>query len=441
MDDFYALRIKSIWAYFRGENFSFWMICCYLFVEYVRPQSIIPALDILPWASVFVLLALVGSFMDRTVKWVKAPASKWMVAYFIVVLLSSANAQHPNISWQYLNLFYTWLVIYFLIINIVNTQKRLFIFLGIFVISSFKISLSLAITWAQRGFAFTDWGLMGPPGFFQNSGELAIQMSVFFPIAYLIAAKLKPYVSRWVFYILALMPITAAMVVLGASSRGGQVALAIQLILMFYKQLFRIKTLIPVAIVFVLIFNFLPDAEKQRFSESGKDKTSLQRLNYWRGGREMLDDYPVLGVGYFNFPSYFEAHYRHLMLYPQAQLPHNIFVQVGSELGYSGLFVYSILITKCFFWRKQQYRGMADDHDFLGSLPWALNISIVGFFVAGQFVSVVYYPFMWIDLALVAVLKNIWPAIERENFERAAQAVKGLPRSSNAASRKKYGRS
>jgi uncharacterized protein (DUF983 family) len=43
----------------------------------------------------------------------------------------------------------------------------------------------------------------------------------------------------------------------------------------------------------------------------------------------------------------------------------------------------------------------------LQALPWALNIAIVGFYVAGQFVSVVYYPFMWIHLALVSSMRNI----------------------------------
>lgn len=407
MDELYALKPGAIWRQFCSEHLSFWAICGYLFVEYVRPQAIVPALDILPWASFFLFLSLVGAILDPSVKWVKSPANKWMVLYLVVVFVSIIDARHKEWSYRFLDSAYTWVIIYFLIINIVNTPRRLFIFLAIFVVASFKISLGLALIWAQRGFAFTTWGLQGPPGFFQNSGELAIQMSVFFPIAYVVAQKLRPYVSSLVFYVLALMPITAVLVILGASSRGGQLALAIQFVLMFHKKIFRIKALIAIAIACSLVFYFLPEEQKQRFSESGTDRTSQQRLNYWRGGWEMLNDNPYLGVGYFNFPPTFEERYPELVLYTSAQVPHNIFVQVGAELGYAGLLIYGALIFHTFL-RGRLARGYRENKDgILFSLPWAMNISIVGFYVAGQFVSVVYYPFMWMHLAFAVAFRNV----------------------------------
>ena len=35
-------------------------------------------------------------------------------------------------------------------------------------------------------------------------------------------------------------------------------------------------------------------------------------------------------------------------------------------------------------------------------------LGFVGFLIAGQFVSVVYYPFMWIQLAIIASILNIY---------------------------------
>jgi O-antigen ligase len=198
---------------------------------------------------------------------------------------------------------------------------------------------------------------MGPPGYFANSGELAIQMAVFFPVAYLIAVQLRPHVPRFMFWILALMPITAAMTILGASSRGGQLALVIQMILLFYRYIFRPKILIALVLAGAAIFLLLPPEQKQRFEAAGGDRTSLQRLNYWKGGVDMLNKHPTLGVGYFNFATYFERNYRDLMLYPRAQLPHNILVQVGADLGYAGLvarameFATQLPLHECFVHR------------------------------------------------------------------------------------------
>ena len=406
MEALYSLSLKAYWAQFRKESFAFWMICGYLFCEYVRPQSIFPALDFLPWASLFLALSLVGIVFDKKKKWASAAPNKWMIMFMVLILLSSWNAVFPDVSFKKLENFYTWLVIYFLIINIVNTRERFFIFLTIFVVATFKISLSLAIKWARRGFSFTTWGLQGPPGFFTNSGELAIQMAVFFPIAYVLVVGLKPYVSRKMHWILMLMPITAAMTIMGASSRGGQLALAAQILVMFWRQLYKPKVLIGVAIVAMSLYSILPDEQKERFGAAGEDRTSQQRLLYWERGLDMLQEHPLLGVGFFNFAPYFAAYYPDDMLYEGAQLPHNIFVQVGTDTGLLGLSVFLILIVQTFRINRatmllcRQREGV----ELFGRLASSLNVALLGFLVAGQFVTVTYYPFMWINLSLTVAL-------------------------------------
>lgn len=408
IEDFYALKIGAIWRHFKSESFAFWMICGYLFTEYVRPQSIMPALDFLPWAQLFVLLALVGWFFDKNKKWVSSPINKLLILYFGVILISSYTGYFPGMSEAQLANFYTWMIIYFLIINIVNTPKRLLIFLFIFLLASFKISLSLAQTWAMRGFAFTSWGLSGPPGFFKNSGELAIQMAVYWPIALAFCTGFKPYLSKWKYYGMLLMPITAGMVILGSSSRGGQLAMAVQLLTKYFRNILKIKIIIVVAIVAVAGWKLLPEEQKARFSEAGEDRTSQQRLLYWENGWEMMKEHPVFGVGYYNFIPYYERYYPQDMLYEDAELAHNIFIQVGADLGFSGLLIYFLMILIAFRIARRARQDLQDRGEewrFFSGLAGALNISFLGFLVAGQFVSVVYYPFMWIHLALVVGLE------------------------------------
>jgi len=411
IEDLYSLELKVWWAYFKSESLAFKMICFYLFVEYVRPQSIITWLDFLPWAKLFLLGSLIGVFMEKDRKWVSSPINKWMILFFLSVLWSTLNAHYPEFSYKNLANFYTWLVIYFLIINIVTTPQRLLFFLAIFCIASFKLSFSLAITWAKRGFSFASWGLSGPPGFFQNSGELAIQMVVFWPIGLAIALSLKPYVPVWKYRVLMLMPITASMVILGASSRGAQLAMVVQFFLRFFKQIFKVKVLVGIIVVVVAGWHFLPEEQKMRFAESGSDKTSQQRLLYWENGYQMMNDFPLTGVGYFNFRHYYEDYYSEDMLYSSAQLPHNIFVQVGADLGYIGLFIYLMLIFSAF--SALSKIGKDTVPSIFGELSIAFKISLIGFVVAGQFVSVVYYPFMWVQLAFISCYFNITEGVSK----------------------------
>ena len=40
-------------------------------------------------------------------------------------------------------------------------------------------------------------------------------------------------------------------------------------------------------------------------------------------------------------------------------------------------------------------------------LSYGFDAAFVGFLIAGQFVTIGYYPFMWIHLALVAAARNV----------------------------------
>lgn len=416
-EDFYSLKAGIIWKYFKGESFAFWMICAYLFFEYVRPQSIYPIIDFLPWTQLTVIGALLGCFADRTVRWVSSSVNILLILFLITILLSSAFAYFPSVSFGKLESYYLWVIIYFLIINIVNTRKRFFIFLCIFLVASFKISLSLAISWAKRGFSFTDWGLSGPPGFFQNSGELAIQMLVFWPIAWAFAHSLKPHISKTWYWLLMLMPITAIMVILGASSRGAQLALVVQLVVMNYRTVFKPKVLISCGIALALLWTFLPEEQKDRFRTMGEDRTSQQRILYWENGIEIIKEHPFLGVGYFNFPSYFARYYPDDVLLGRAELPHNIIIQVGTDTGIIGLAIFLALILIALR-KAQRFRavGCENNQKLIGACA---NLSLIGFIVAGQFVTVTYYPFLWIHLALLVSMRN--------SFMEDSKRKKGRP--------------
>lgn len=415
----YSLRLGEFWRQMRREHISFWTICCYLVVEYVRPQSIIPALDVLPWAKVFLALSTLALLADKQKKWVADPANKWITLLLLAIVASSLVATYPAFSWDHFMDFFGWYVIYFLIVNIVTTEARLLIVLAIFLLCSFKLSLFGARTWAMRGFAFTNWGLQGPPGYFQNSGEFAIQMLMSSPVAYELALFLKPRISRLKFYLLMLMPLTGAMSVIGASSRGGQLALAFEVYWSMLKGRINFKTVLAVVVLGYAAFAILPAEQKARFSSAGDDATSQQRLLYWKHGLKMIEDHPLLGVGYFNFPRYFAVHYPDDMLRGPAftregvatsELPHNIFIQVGTDTGVTGLLLFVMLMYRT--WKSEReirtlVREKQDTCKPFAPLAKGLLGAMWGFAIAGQFVTVSYYPFFWINLAFMVALNNI----------------------------------
>ena len=119
----YEIKIKSIWTYLRTQSPSFWFLNVYLFSEYVRPQSIYPSLEGLPLAQVSLIATLFALIVEGQKVKIANPENKLIIAFMGVILLSSTFAYSPETSFTNLSEFLFWLVIYFLIISIINTER------------------------------------------------------------------------------------------------------------------------------------------------------------------------------------------------------------------------------------------------------------------------------------------------------------------------------
>ena len=404
VEDFYFLKIKPMWRYFWSEHPAFWFICGYLFIEYWRPQSIYPALDFLPWARLFILGALLFSFADKKSKLVWTSTHTWILLFTIQIHISFLFAYNINWSIDHHINFFQWVVIFFIITRIVTTKERFYIFFLVFFLSSLKIALGTSRSFAMRGFGFTSWGLKGPPGFFENSGELAILMVMLFALSLYLIKTFWSKSGRLEKLVLLFAVLCPALTVIGSSSRGSQLALAVVLLWYYNYRLLNPKVLVVAASLALSFAFILPDEQKARFETMGDDRTSEQRILYWKNGVEMVKLHPLTGVGYYNFIPYFSDFYPDDILFRnrqgqlRAELPHNILVQVATDAGLPALTLYLLIILSLL--RLPIY----PKNQLLQSVSKGLKLGIIGFFIAGQFVTVAYYPYLWISTALLISL-------------------------------------
>lgn len=431
----YSMSPSALYHAFVKQSFAFWMACGYLFAEYVRPQSIWPAFSIFPyWGKTFILLAVIGWLLDANRRFVWTGMSSWIALFTVVIVLSSITAYWPEDSWENFMIFFNWVVIYFVLTQTVTTRVHFYIILLLFMLASFKLSLHGAITWGGTGFRYSDWGLRGPEGFFENPGEYAIQMVVFFPISLFFCFAVARYLKkRWHFYLLCLMPITAFLAAIATNTRGGQLALAGQVLTMVLLMHHRFKAVLLVAVLAVAGYQLLPDEQKARFEAAGTDETSQQRLLYWQHGWQMMKDHPALGVGYYNFIPYYNRHHFDDVILPMlqergtAELPHNIFIQVGTDAGFIGLGVFLMLTAGAFLtMRKLGKEATARGDPFVSNVAIGMNLALLGYVIAGQFVTVVYYPFLWIHLAFVTMIKTFCRG-ENGSSNSAGNDCAGVP--------------
>ena len=100
IEDFYALKLALLWQGVKQEHISFWAITMYFFFEYVRPQSIYLWIDFIPWAQIALVFSVAAAFSDRTVKWVSCIENKFLILFFIIVIMSGVFAFDPAESWS-----------------------------------------------------------------------------------------------------------------------------------------------------------------------------------------------------------------------------------------------------------------------------------------------------------------------------------------------------
>jgi O-antigen ligase len=131
---------------------------------------------------------------------------------------------------------------------------------------------------------------------------------------------------------------------------------------------------------------------------------------------DMAATHPVLGVGYENWGPYYEAHYFsptdslaafHPNGRPVIEVAHNSFVEVASQLGYVGLILFVCLLCSVFLVdtrARRILRPLGERGRFLFYMSYGVDAGVIAFAVAGFFMSVAFYPFVWFQLGAAGAL-------------------------------------
>lgn len=397
----------------KGQDIVFYFGLAFIVLYYLRPQVIIPGLDIIPWLQITIILGFLAMIAKNRLKFT---GTHFLVILFATLAwLSAMNSLYPEISSRNMTTPFIFALEVLFLSNCVKNVKQLQLLLIVFFLCIFKMSFFGARTWASRGFGFAGWGIQGPEGFFQNSGEFSLLMAICaiisIPIILCMQPKTKLY---W------LLPMTAVMAVLGASSRGSQLALVVGLVylLISYKKI-KFKNLVYVLAFVSVAWALFPEEQKARFDAAGSDQTSTSRLNYWEAGIDMAKEYPWLGVGYRTFPEHYHRYYKvsdGSYLSNRREVAHNSLIEVASNLGVPALILYLWLHFLVFSRKSFINTKTKPDSEviFMESFRIALNGAILTYFVGAFFMSIAFYPYIYFLLSLAIVQRRLVKNISLE---------------------------
>jgi O-antigen ligase len=405
--DFYAIRPLQIWNGLKQESAAFWWLCACIFFEYVRPQALYPAIDVLPYGQIALLFACITAIADKNIKWVKNPGNILFVVFFIIVLISSALAFKPSISFGKIDIIVNWVILYFLIITIINSEQKLIGFLLLFFLVNFKMSQFGFRSFVTKG--YSSFGVSGAPGWFRDSGDLGIQMIIFTSLAAVFVLALKKYWGRYKTLLFYMLPVTALVTIVATTSRGAQLGMVATGLWFLLKNPRGIKVIVSIVVVGALLYSILPEKMLDEYRSAGEDRTSETRLALWSAGVDIVRDNPIIGVGYYNWQDYCNfANPEGVGYKDYCLVAHNTYVTGAAELGILGVSFYVVLMLFILVLNARTRKNARKNENVLiANLAHGLDGGIVGYAVATIFYTTLFYPMLYVQLALTVALNEI----------------------------------
>ncbi len=405
--DYYAIKVGAIWKGLKQESPAFWWLCIYFFFEYVRPQKLYPAIDILPFGQITLLITCLLAISDRSIKWVSNPGNVLFILFFIIVVASSIFAFRPSASFEKMDIIINWMILYFLFITVVNSEGKFIGFLLLYFLVNFKMSQYGFRSFVTTG--YSSFGVSGSPGWFKDSGDLGIEMVIFVSLSAAFIFALKEHWGRYKKLLFYLLPVTGLITIIATTSRGAQLGMATAGVWFMLKSRKGIKGLVMILVIGWALYALIPERMFEEYAEAGEDSTSQKRLALWGFGEEVVRTHPVLGVGYFNWLDYCNYMNPH-GVGPSSHClaAHNTYITAAAELGITGAAVYvTIMLFILILNVRTRLHAKQTNNIFIQTMSHGLDGGLIGFAIATIFFTELFYPMLYLQLAMTVALYEI----------------------------------
>jgi O-antigen ligase len=410
-------------------SLGFVAMLIYLSVEYMRLSAQYPFFQAIDVGKTIVVLGLLGWLIAPRVPGRRPAVLLTDVAIILLsvaAFISACFATYKDPAWATLIDILRWVAIYFLIGRIVASSWRMRIF--VFVLLLFNLKMA---QFSIRSFHFAkEVGVSanylahigvgaGSVGFFANAGDFGVAMAVVWPLAGMLLLGEKKLIPRLIL-LASFVGISGAIIVCG--SRGAVVGAGVAALVAWTRNPRRLGSVLLFLLFIPGVYYVLPQASKERFESAlhwRNDDTAKARIEFWKAGLRMFEDHPILGVGPGGFPLNYYEKYRTPGDWVGKWEAHNIYIQALSELGLAGTIPVLLLLFGCFRlnFRTRKHlleHGGGKPQDFNYFLSLGLDMALVGYMVSGSFLTVLYYPYLWIILGMSV---GLYTAVTSEHFD------------------------
>lgn len=380
----------------------------YITLIYLRPQEWVKG--IIGWPLINISAIVTFAFLlfspQRTLP--RVPQNTFLIAFIASIAMSHLSHFYFGGAYESILAFLPSIVLYFLIVLIVNSDKKLKALIFLLVLLSTILAVQgisqskSGIGWAGQpvlmenddddpdtgGIARITW-----VGIFNDPNDLGLALVTAFPFA--LNWLLNGTILLKIGALASLYLLTYAIYL--TNSRGAMLALmaVIGTYLFFF---FKAKRILWIGLVFMILGGsaFIKFGPSRMDSISSQEESAYGRIDSWYEGFQMLKSNPLFGVGQGMFTEY------------NRLTAHNSYILCAAETGLIGYF----------FWFGLIYYSVKSFLPFLSNanishpvrpLALACMAGLVGFCSAAFFLSRTYIAVFYMLTGISATFANLHP--------------------------------
>jgi len=389
----------------------FYLLLSYLFLEYARPQDLLPFLSVLHLPGIVVLLLAFYIIFPGKIQGREKQTTLFL---FLLSLMVIHGPIAVNNFWALL--IFTSMVMNFVVflsliryVDHPDKYRRLVkLWLGIHVILA-----TVGIAKAGRGIG----------GFLADENDFCMTLNMIIPFSFFLALHASR--KNKLYYIL--LTCLFLFVIILSQSRGGFVGLIAAFMYCWLRTKRKIFTGFLIGVLAVFAILVAPSSywnEVRSITEEGTEQgTGEERIYTWGIAWHMFLDNPVMGVGQGNFPWVFGKYEKEVTGSDEAfhgrsvagRAAHSIYFTMLPELGIIGTCIFIAMILnmvkdlKTIKTRTSHQKSPVPNvnYSYYYSLALALEGALVAYLVSGAFISILYYPNLWVLMGFIISLKRI----------------------------------
>lgn len=390
---------------------AFLGLIIFLLIIFIQPQEFLPGMKGVQIVAIVMGIVALFWLPQRLIKKgikIKSQQSALMVLFWILIVLSTLNIGWLGGTFTTIIEWGKFVLIYFIMIDLINSPAKFettmfTLITGGVVIAVFGVLQWFGIDITGIGFSSDTMSVrIRGIGIF-DTNQLAYTMCFLAPLVFYFLSVTKNLIIKLFFAaVFCLFYYTVYL----TSSRGGMICavMVVGLLFVLYNKKKSAQTF-GLALATVLFLSFLALSSRlQTVSGYKQDGSAKGRTDAWGAALINLKSYP-LGIGKEQFQDYFHI------------AAHNSYIQVISEIGIFGLFVWLAL----FYYSIKNLRLISKYSEPGGKNKQAnaaksLQVSLFAYLIGSFFSNSGYYITLYILFALIVSLQRLSnPDIFKEN--------------------------